>query len=59
MENVLIKLKRLLNSIDDDELEDIELWVDNEKTVEAIVLDEDSVVLLTNLKEVKINGKEW
>ena len=59
MENILIKLKRLLNSIDDDELEDIELWVDNKAIPEAVVLDDDAIVLITNLKSVTIDGKEW
>lgn len=59
MDNTLIKLKRLLNSIDDDELEDLDLWIDNIMTVEAIALDDDSIVLLTDLKKVIIDGKEW
>ena len=59
MENILVKLKRLLNSIEDYELEDLELWIDNKVIPEAIALDSDSVILLTNLKNVTIDGKEW
>lgn len=59
MENVLIKLKRLLNSIDDDELEDLELWVDNKAIPEAVALDDDAIVLLTNLEQIMIDGKKW
>lgn len=59
MENVLITLKRLLNSIDDKELKGMELWIDAADTISAIVLDKNSVSLITNTDKLKINGKDW
>lgn len=59
MENVLITLKRLLNSIDDKELKEMELWIDAADTISAIVLDKNSVSLITNTDKLKINGKDW
>ena len=59
MENTLIRLKRLLNSIDDDELEDMDLWIDNEDKIDVIALDSNSITLITEEAELKINDKEW
>ena len=59
MDNILIKLKRLLNSIDDDELEDIDLWIDNTDNIQGIMLDDASIVLITDLKKLTFDGKEW
>lgn len=59
MENVLITLKRLLNSIDDKELKGMELWIDAADTISAIVLDKNSVSLITNTDKLQINGKDW
>lgn len=59
MENTLIKLKRLLNSIEDDELEDMDLWIDNEDKIDVIALDSNSITLITEEAELKINDKEW
>lgn len=59
MENVLITLKRLLNSINDKELKGMELWIDAADTISAIVLDKNSVSLITNTDKLQINGKDW
>ena len=59
MDNILIKLKRLLNSIDDDELEDIDLWIDNTDNIQGIMLDDASIVLITDVKKLTFDGKEW
>lgn len=59
MENVLLKLKRLLNSIDDEELKELELWIDNENTIDLIVLDTNSITLVTDYEKLKINNKDW
>lgn len=59
MGNVLITLKRLLNSIDDKELKGMELWIDAADTISAIVLDKNSVSLITNTDKLQINGKDW
>lgn len=59
MDNILIKLKRLLNSIDDDELEDIDLWIDNTDNIQGIMLEDTSIVLVTDLKKLTFDGKEW
>lgn len=59
MENVLLKLKRLLNSIDDKELKELELWIDCEDTIDVIALDTNSITLVTDDKKLKINNKDW
>ena len=59
MENVLIKLKRLLNSIDDKELEELELWIDGEHTIDVIALDINSITLVTDSEKLKIDNKDW
>ena len=59
IEDVLLKLKRLLNSIEDNELKELDLWIDCEKGVQAIVLDDNAITLVTDTSKLKINNKEW
>ena len=59
MEHTLLKLKRLLNSIDDEELKDIDLWVDNSKSIDVIALDENAITLITDDNLLKIDERDW
>lgn len=47
------QLKSILNSYEN--LEDIELWVNSERNIEAIIVDDGNINLITNA-EIKING---
>ena len=58
MENVLIKLKEILNTYKDKELKEIELWIDNSKSIEVIAIDENAISLITDSKLLKIDEKE-
>lgn len=59
MENILIKLKKILNTFTDKELEVLELWIDNNKGVELIAIDENAISLITDTNCLKINGLDW
>lgn len=59
MTGILVKLKKLLNSIDDFELTDMDLWIDNSEQVDIIALDDDAIVLITDKRKLKIDDKEW
>ena len=59
MEDILITLKRFLNSIDDRELKDIEFWVDGCDIVNGIILDSNSISLITDMNKLKYDGKDW
>ncbi len=59
MENILIKLKAILNVFSDEELKNYELWIDNDTGVELIAVDDNSIVLVTDKEKLKINNREW
>lgn len=59
MENVLITLKRLLNSMTDKELKEMDLWVDNESGIQAIAIDDNAISIFTKDTELKVNGYRW
>lgn len=59
MENILIKLKAILNVFSDEELKNYELWIDNDTGVEVIAVDDNSIVLVTDKEKLKINNREW
>lgn len=48
------QLKSILNSYEN--LEDIELWVNSERNIEAIIVDDGNINLITNA-EIKVNGQ--
>lgn len=50
------KLKDILNTYTDTELEDIDLWVNSDFKVESILVDEYSINLLSEDAEIKINN---
>lgn len=58
-ENILKRLKYILNSYTDKELENLELWIDNNTGVEVIAVDDNSISLITDTNLLKIDGREW
>ena len=59
MDNMLIRLKRLLNTYKDKELKEIDLWIDNSKSIDVIAIDDNAISLITNSESLKIQGKDW
>lgn len=59
MENILVKLKAILNVFSDEELKNYELQIDNDTGVELIAVDDNSIVLVTDKEKLKINNREW
>ena len=59
MKDILLKLKKILNGIDDEELKEMDLWINNEENVELIALDNNSISLITDISLLKINDKLW
>lgn len=53
---MLKKLKAILNSCTDKELEEMDLWVNSTECVVAMLVDNDDIDLITNSAEIKING---
>lgn len=52
---MLNKLRDILNTYTDEELKDLDLWVDSSYKIEQIIVDEFGINLITNNAEVKIN----
>lgn len=52
---MLNKLKDILNTYTDEELNELELWIDSTYKIEQIIVDEFGINLITNNAEVKIN----
>ena len=59
MDNMLLKIKRVLNTYTDDELKETALWINNEDIISMIVIEKSSITLVTNKSELKINDKIW
>ena len=59
MENTLIRLKKILNTFTDKELEEYELWINNDTGVELIAIDDNGICLITDKEKLKINGLDW
>lgn len=49
------KLKDILNTYTDTELEELELWVNSDSKVENIIIDVWAINLITGNAEIKIN----
>lgn len=58
MDNSLLILKKLLNSIDDEVLKEFDLWIDNSKTIDVVAIDKNAISLITDEAILKINGRE-
>lgn len=53
---MLKKLKVILNSYTDKELEKMDLWVNSAECVVTMLIDDNDIDLITNSAEIKING---
>lgn len=53
---MLNKLKDILDTYTDEELNELDLWVDSSYKIDQIIVDEFGINLITNNAEVKING---
>lgn len=54
---MLKKLKVILNSYTDEELEEMNLWINSTECAVAILTDDSDIDLITNSAEIKINNK--
>ena len=54
---MLKRLKAVLNSYTDDELEKMDLWVNSTECAVAMLVDDNDIDLITNSSEIKINGR--
>ena len=52
---MLNKLRDILNTYTDEELKELDLWVDSSYKIEQIIVDEFGINLITNNAEVKVN----
>ena len=59
MDNSLLILKKLLNSIDDEDLKKFDLWIDNSKRIDVVAIDKNAISLITDEAILKINDREW
>lgn len=55
MYGVLKKLKSILNGLDDEELEEFDLWIDNAEVISVITVDKDGISLITDSSKLKID----
>ena len=54
---MLKRLKAVLNAYTDDELEEMDLWVNSKECVVSMLVDNLDIDLITNSAEIKINGR--
>lgn len=52
---MLNKLRDILNTYTDEELKELDLWIDSTYKIEQIIVDEFGINLITNNAEVKVN----
>lgn len=52
---MLCKLKHILETYTDEELEKMGLWIDSTTCVECIIIENDNINLISNEAEIKIN----
>ncbi len=52
---MLNKLKDILNTYTDEELNELDLWIDSTCKIEQIIVDDYNIDLITNNAEVKVN----
>ena len=53
---MLKRLKYILNSYTDKELESMSLWVNSQEMIEDILIEENNIDLITPTTEIIING---
>lgn len=54
---MLKKLKAILNSYTDEELEEMDLWVNSTECAVSMLVDDNDIDLITNSAEIEINGR--
>lgn len=59
MDNILLILKKLLNSIDDEDLKELDLWIDNDTKIKMVGVDENAISIITEKTALRVNGLEW
>lgn len=59
MDNDLIRLKKVLNSIDDEDLKEMDLYIDCDSGVQMVAVEENAITLVTDTHKLKIDDKEW
>lgn len=57
MNGILVKLKGILNGLSYEELRNYDIWINAYKTVEMIVLDDNSITLVTDSDLLKIDER--
>lgn len=59
MYGILRKLKSILNGLNNEELEEFDLWIDNEQVISVIAIDRNAISLITDSSKLKIDDKKW
>lgn len=59
MDNDLIRLKKVLDGIDDEDLKEMDLYIDCDSGVQMIAIEENAITLVTDTHKLKIDDKEW
>lgn len=59
MYGILRKFKSILNGLNNEELEEFDLWVDNEQVISVIAIDRNAISLITDSSKLKIDDKKW
>ena len=57
MENILVKLKSILNGLSNEELKKYDIWINTYETVEMIVVDNNSITLVTDSDMLQIDER--
>lgn len=52
---MLKRLKKILNTYTDKELEGMDLWINSEEYVDTILIDDININLITRDAEIKVN----
>ena len=52
MDNILRKLKSVLDGLSEEELDNYDLWVDNKNTIDIIAVDDNAISLITDSKKL-------
>ena len=53
---MLKKLKDILNTYTDEELKELDLWINSSHEVNQIIVDDYNIDLITNNADVRVNG---
>ena len=59
MDNVLLKLKSILNGLTDEELKEYDLSINRDTSVELIAIEERTITLVTRKANLKFDDLEW